>query len=283
MSTKRGISLHIGLNSVDPTHYGGWPGPLNACEADAEDMHTIAREAGYDCRVLTTAQATRDAVITGIRAAAAELRAGDIFLLTYSGHGGQVPDRNGDEQDLLDETWCLFDGQLVDDELNVLWGGFAAGVRVLMLSDSCHSGTASRGPVGVTVPDYLTTGPVAEMLGTVGAVCRFMPDAAAARTYRNNRAFYDSIQQNTPAEAPDVSATVRLISGCQDNQVSLDGTFNGLFTSQLLRIWSAGRFTGNYGEFHSQILGRMPASQSPNHLVFGAPNPGFDQEKPFTI
>ena len=30
-----GLSLHVGLNAVDPAHYAGWSGPLNACEADA--------------------------------------------------------------------------------------------------------------------------------------------------------------------------------------------------------------------------------------------------------
>ena len=30
----RGVSLHIGLNSVDPKHYGGWSGDLVACEFD---------------------------------------------------------------------------------------------------------------------------------------------------------------------------------------------------------------------------------------------------------
>ena len=37
----QGISLHIGLNSVDPGHYQGWDGKLNACEFDAKDMTKI--------------------------------------------------------------------------------------------------------------------------------------------------------------------------------------------------------------------------------------------------
>ena len=37
MDEKKGVSLHVGLNKVDPQHYAGWSGPLNACEADAED------------------------------------------------------------------------------------------------------------------------------------------------------------------------------------------------------------------------------------------------------
>ncbi|MFL6526136.1 MAG: caspase family protein, partial [Nitrososphaera sp.] len=28
-----GVALTIGLNSVDPKHYSGWSGELNACEA----------------------------------------------------------------------------------------------------------------------------------------------------------------------------------------------------------------------------------------------------------
>ena len=40
-----------------------------------------------------------------------------FFLLTYSGHGGQINDVNNDEPDGLDETWALYDRELVDDEL----------------------------------------------------------------------------------------------------------------------------------------------------------------------
>ncbi len=279
----KGISMHIGVNRVDPNHYGGWSGPLNACEADARDLETVAKSQGFETIRLETAMATRYAVIKGIKSAATTLTDGDIFLLTYSGHGGQVPDRSGDEADLQDETWCLFDGQLIDDELRVLWSEFASGTRVLVLSDSCHSGSVTRAPVSIGDTETLTRGPLAEILGTVGAKYRFMPDDAAARTYRLNRDFYDEIQKNVPENLPPIITTVRLISGCQDNQLSLDGTFNGLFTGQLLRVWSSGRFTGDYATFHNSILRRMPASQSPNHLVFGTPNPAFDREKPFSI
>ena len=36
--SARAMSLHIGLNAVDPKHYGGWSGPLAACEFDANDL-----------------------------------------------------------------------------------------------------------------------------------------------------------------------------------------------------------------------------------------------------
>ena len=68
-------------------------------------------------KVLLTKAATRARVLAGIRAAARRLKKGDLFLLTYSGHGGQMPDVTGEEADSRDETWCLFDGELIDDEL----------------------------------------------------------------------------------------------------------------------------------------------------------------------
>ena len=95
---------------------------------------------------MLTKDATRKAVIAAVKAAAKAMKAGDIFFLTYSGHGGQVPDFNGDEalddpNDFQDETLCLYDGQIVDDELYALWAAFPADSRVLVLSDCCHSGS----------------------------------------------------------------------------------------------------------------------------------------------
>ena len=43
----KGISIHIGLNSVDPAHYEGWDGALAACEADAKDMYALAKKQGF--------------------------------------------------------------------------------------------------------------------------------------------------------------------------------------------------------------------------------------------
>ena len=39
----KALSLHLGLNAVDPAHYEGWDGKLSACEFDARDMAELAR------------------------------------------------------------------------------------------------------------------------------------------------------------------------------------------------------------------------------------------------
>lgn len=275
---RKGYSLHIGLNSVNPAHYGGWSGPLKACEADANDMQQIAQSMGYTkITKLLTAQGTRAAVINTLNSYATKLVKGDILFISYSGHGGQIPDYSGEEADNMDETWCLFDGQMTDDELKIQWNKFAKGVRIFVLSDSCHSGTVTR--------DAQMRDAISKNMGTP----RAMPSEIAVKTYRDNKAKYDAIQAAVQASgiqyllASDVNPNVRLLSGCQDNQLSYDGTFNGLFTGNLLKAWNNGAFNGNYTQFHSKILTFMPSHQSPNHYVIGNTVSGFGQEKPFTI
>lgn len=137
-----GYSLHIGLNRVDPAAYPFPVPPLAGCVNDANDVRDIAQSKGLRTRQLTDGQATSAAVTASIDTAAQTLAAGDLFVLTYSGHGSQLPDTSGDESE--DETWVLWDRQFLDDELYALFGRFRAGVRILLISDSCHSGTVGR-------------------------------------------------------------------------------------------------------------------------------------------
>ncbi|MES2990440.1 MAG: caspase family protein [Pseudomonadota bacterium] len=288
----RGIALHLGLNAVSAAAYAGWDGPLAACEFDANDMAAIARRQGMKATVLLTKKATRARMLAALRSAARTLRSGDFFFITFSGHGGQVPDSSGDESDKRDETWCLYDGQLIDDELYFELSRFKAGVRILMLSDSCHSGTVARELAPPPPPP--------------GQRVKLMPESVARRTYQEHQAFYDKLQADVAAAArktftdPDAALaqvgaaaeatalvgkfnpTVILISGCQDNQTSMDGEHNGAFTEQLLKIWNAGTFRGDYNAFHAHIRAGMPRSQSPNLFVLGRAA-SFLKQKPFTV
>jgi hypothetical protein len=270
------------LNRVDPAHYQGWDGALTACEFDANDMRAIAQSQGFEPRSLLTREATSEAVLSAIEGAAGELGQGDLFLCTYSGHGGQVPDRNGeDEEDRSDETWVAYDRQIVDDELYDLWGRFAPGVRIFVLSDSCHSGTVTR-DIEADVPDPVST---REKAAAESPRYRAMPRDVIIATYRANAKLYDAIQERVGgAEQADPAATVLLISGCRDDQLSLDGMSNGLFTENLRTVWDDGAWDGGgYAPFREAIRARMPAKQQPNYLRVGADNPGFEQQKPFTI
>lgn len=288
----QGYALTIGLNSVDPTHYDGWNGKLNAPEKDAVDIQTLAKSVGFTTEILKGNIATREGVASAINNAAANLSSGDIFLLYYSGHGGQLPDLDGDEDDGRDETWCLFNGQMMDDEIRQFWTNFKEDVRVLVLSDSCHSGTVAKllqefdlnnrgnSPIIKNYRDCLPTEGI-----------KAIPNSVALNTYMNNKAFYDKyITEVDKAKIAfkkgvddDIKANIRLISGCQDNQSSYDGTFNSAFTEKLKTIWNGGKFKSDYSKFHSEIQNLLPPYQSPNHLVFGKQNFVYNSQIPFTI
>ncbi len=283
-SSRRGWSLHVGLNKIDPAHYGD-EGVLTACHFDAEDMARIAQMRGFEkVDVLLDDQAKRDAVKAAILEAADHLKAGDLFLFSYAGHGSQVPDFNGDEPDGADETLCLFDGMLIDDELYELWSHFADDVRIVMISDSCHSGSVSRA--------MRRGAPVGAPAAGEGPRSRLLPLHIAARTFRQNRDFYTAIGRKRLG--PDERVLIReldmplrgpvlLLSGCQDNQESRDGIGNGRFTQELLLVWDEGRFKGDWRELHRRIVAGMPPDQTPNLMLIGRSPETFVTMPPFSI
>ncbi len=278
----KGLSLHIGLNRVDPNHYQGWDGRLVACEADARAMSEIAVKQGYTSRMLLTQQATAAAVLGALQDAARQLDAGDILFLTYSGHGGQVPDTGGDESEGQDETWVLHDRMLLDDELYAQWEAFKPGVRIVVLSDSCHSGTAVRLFLAY---ELRKSGPRGPLLGPGGSGgVRAIPDELALHTFKAHGELYREVKKKlAPGARERVAASIILISGCQDDQLSFDGPDHGLFTSKLLSVWKAGGSEGNYRSFHERICGLMPPYQKPNLFTAGTANPMFLAERPFSI
>ncbi|UKJ06229.1 caspase family protein [Solitalea lacus] len=304
---SRGISLHIGLNHVDTSQYPDYVIPeLFGCINDANSMKVIAQQAGFTTvNQLIDGQATAMNVLQKIEAAASQLCNGDIFLLTYSGHGGQVPDETGEEEDGLNETWILYDRQLIDNELYNCWQHFAEGVRIFVLSDSCHSGSMVRmmlmnfmnqkreGKRGVRTPfsetDLLQFNSQMKKR-TLRAISdglkpKNIPIGASLKNYILKRELYQNIQLLTRSAkaADEFLASLIYISGCQDNQLSGDGDSNGIFTGRLLTVWQNGAFTGDYPNFYDTIIAGMPADQSPNYMTLGSNLSPFEAQKPFTV
>jgi metacaspase-1 len=112
-----------------------------------------------------------------------------------------------------------------------------------------------------------------------------MPLNMVHDTYRINSAHYDQILTRGELRNSErkVKASVMLISGCQENQLSADGESNGLFTSQLLHIWNDGLFKENYKEFRNKIVETMPPDQTPNYFTVGSRSIVFEEQIPFTI
>lgn len=137
-------ALCMGINNYPGTHMD-----LNGCVNDANDWAAELAGRGFTVSKLIDSQATKAAMFNAIQSLITGGVSGDVLVITYSGHGTYVPDTNGDEIDGLDEALCPYDiqtggGPLIDDEINTLFAARKAGVRVTLISDSCHSGTVTR-------------------------------------------------------------------------------------------------------------------------------------------
>ena len=275
MST--GYAIHIGLNYIDSNYYDGkWNGQLNFCVADAQAMHLITTNLNYNSStVLINETATRENICLELTNLAKNCIQGDMVCITYSGHGGSLPDQNGDEADKLDETWCTYNGHLLDDEIFSCLANFQPGVNVFVISDSCHSGTVTR------YSNKNITKPFDEMIKSLGFTAKSMSDQVARISYLKKKDYYNEIIAKAKDLNKEIVANVILLSGCQDNQKAYEGWGQGMLTEQLIKVWAKGRFRGSYVDFHRRILAAMPAYQSPNFFQLGPKENRFKENTPF--
>ncbi len=137
-------ALCIGINN-----YPGTQMDLAGCVNDANDWAAELSARGFTVSKLLDAQATKAAMLAGLKSLIEAAVSGDLAVITFSGHGTYVPDTNGDEVDGLDEALCPYDIQtngaaLTDDEIHALFAARKPGVRLVLIADSCHSGTVTR-------------------------------------------------------------------------------------------------------------------------------------------
>jgi hypothetical protein len=102
-----------------------------------------------------------------------------VVMFEFSGHGSQVPDVDGDEQDHIDETLVTYDSEdapgknfdITDDEIFALTSELRRYTdNIVYIFDSCHSGSGTRDAEDVRRLPERKTVPV-QVLG-VGATTR---------------------------------------------------------------------------------------------------------------
>jgi metacaspase-1 len=268
---SKGYSLHIGINRVDPQHYyKAHDLALQGAEQDATAWAALAIRQHFVSRQLHSEQATRSAVQQAIIGLAATAAVGDWVLITYAGHGGQLPDANGDEtDDQKDETWCCFDGHLLDDEIKHALAHMKAGVRVVLISDSCHSGSISKDD--------------AEEDAAPEQGLRFAPPFYTQQTYTNNQAFYDAIRAQTRRLQTVVAADVLVLSAARDKGQAYEEGGHGLFTRALLGAWNNGVFAGDYQALLNQAFQRLGGRQMPQLSQQGGGRHNLATQRAFTL
>jgi len=190
------------------------------------------------------------------------LEAGDTFFITFSGHGGQIKDKDGDEADGMDEIWCFYDQYLVDDDLKEIWPLFKKGVRIIIVSSSCHS----RSTLKVLNNDCFS-----------GSV--FTPDSTFQHTVtQNGKSILEAYFPD-----PSIKAGIVHISACEDYQQAEDGETYSAFTRVLLKHWDHGRFDGSYEDLVKKIQRETGYTQKAGIATLGNNNPVLLNSIPFKL
>lgn len=255
------VSIHIGVNVPQTRLANDNREPLVDSETAAWRMAEVAKEAGYDSMLVLRGQtATLSTVNASLWNVSQLLTKGDTLLLTFSGHGGQVPDRDGDDPLGSDQSWTLHDGELLDDQLCGYWRLFKEGVRIVVVSESCYAGGMMR-----TVDEK-------ELLSAALPRQRRMRGEPYWVEEARNLGASATIQ---PLRDPSgVRATVLMLTAANEVQRAQ----SGLFTDCLLKVWAGGDFPGSYRELHEEVKRRVMGikyDQEPQILMMGATDADF--------
>ena len=133
----RKYGLCVGLDRINPAAYPNVTlAQLNGCCNDAAMFGDMLRQIGYSASVVTNEDATISVVGQRLKEAARQLSSGDVFFMLISGHGGREKARDGKWH----ETWCLYDGEVWDEQIIAAFSRFKRGVRILLVNDQCYSG-----------------------------------------------------------------------------------------------------------------------------------------------
>lgn len=139
--------VHMLLCALD---YPGTSAELT-CTQDADNMLELAQQCGVtNITYMKNSECHRSALEKAIREIGGACEKGDYFVFFYAGHGVQLEDQDGDEDDGLDEALCLVtpSGQIErsaflrdDDFAQIVSSACKQGVQILIMCDCCHSGT----------------------------------------------------------------------------------------------------------------------------------------------
>ena len=200
-------ALLFGINN-----YPGTSNDLNGCINDILDidkkLSTDFPE--FKTKLFKDSQVTKYTFITEVTKEISLLIAGDVLLVSYSGHGTQVYDTSGDEADGYDEAVYLYDGSVIDDDIGDALKNIPDGATVVLMFDSCFSGTVTR----------LLNGDKTKFVQTEG----LPPRKIKRKRFKKSEMKWI------------------VFSGCSEQQTSADaninGKYNGAFTFYALKTLS---------------------------------------------
>ncbi len=242
-------ALCVGINN-----YPGTQQDLNGCVNDAyawaELLVTHYDLPKPDVKLLLDNQATKANILDGLKALLAGARAGDVLVFTNSSHGTYVLDTSTDEPDHYDEALVPYDFRqnlILDDELRGLFADLPAGVRLTVISDSCHSGSVTRAVAPAIVPP-----PRLRLLRPREFGLPDLPDAQLAGLRSKHRKGH-----------PQSRMREILLSGCKATEYSYDaqigGTYHGAMTYYAIEAIREANYQITYAELAQRVNEKLMA------------------------
>jgi hypothetical protein len=168
-----------------------------------------------------------------------------------------VPDVSGDEPDKMDEAWVPYDiwdnGPVLDDTIWKILRMKQPAVKIIFISDSCHSGSVVR------------------VFGGFHEGKKKFLHYTKCMSAKTLEWFTSTIGTRSKAfvveESEKVPWPCLLLSGCQDFEYSYDANFdgkaNGAFTYWAIKILNELPTTATYLDWYRAIQKVLPSSQYP--------------------
>ena len=186
--------------------------------------------------------------MSGLKALLAGARAGDVLVFTNSSHGTYIVDKDSEEPDRYDEALVPYDFQknlIVDDELRALFADLPAGVRLKIISDSCHSGSVTRDVAPAIVP------PPRPRLLRPREFGR--PDLSDAEL--------GNLRSSRPERYPESGMKEILLSGCKSTEYSYDAqigsTFHGAMTFYAIEAITEANYRITYADLAQRVNDKL--------------------------
>jgi hypothetical protein len=253
---KRAVCVGINDYPIDGADLKGCVNDANAWASLLADHYDFARD---DVTMLLDDQATKANVMDALKTLLAGAGSGDVLVFTNSSHGSQIPDTSGDEA--YDEVMCPYDVRenvVSDDELRELFTDLPRGVRLTVVSDSCHSGTVTRALLEDIIPGLVTPD---------DRRVRFLNPAL----FRGGPILEDPMGAKPRARLafPQSSMDHLLVAGCRDDEYSYDArigdAYHGAMTFHAIKAITDAEYRITYRELADKLQTLLDAAGYPQH------------------
>jgi hypothetical protein len=204
-----------------------------------------------DVKILLDKNASQANMMSGLKTLLAGAKSGDVLVFTNASHGTYRADEDGDEPN-YDEAICPHDTDsnlIIDDHLRELFANIPEGVRLTVISDSCHSGSVTR----VIVPKSRRERRNRELAPNVWGGRMLSPEQMSAARKKK--------RQHKGEKYPESGMKEILLSGCKSNQTSADahiaGDFHGAMSYYAIQTIRDADYKITYAQLHLSMKNKL--------------------------